>query len=123
MVKSIMERYNRELPRKISDDKINKYVKEAGKIVGILGTEEKPITKGGERRIIIKERYQMISSHTGRRSLATNLYKSGFPSISIMKITGHRSEKAFLKYIKVTPEEHAELLEKHWEKLNQIAEL
>jgi hypothetical protein len=59
----------------------------------------------------------MISSHVVRRSFATNVYKSGFPSISIMKITGYKSERAFLKYIKVTPEEHAKMLEDHWKKV------
>ncbi len=56
----------------------------------------------------------MVTSHTARRSFATNLYKSGFPSISIMAITGHKTEKAFYSYIKVNEEEHAEMLKKHW---------
>jgi hypothetical protein len=33
-----------------------------------------------------------------------------------MKITGHRTEKSFLLYIKVTPEENAEKLLQHWNK-------
>jgi hypothetical protein len=33
-----------------------------------------------------------------------------------MKITGHRTEKAFLLYIKVTPEENAKQLLDHWRK-------
>jgi len=33
-----------------------------------------------------------------------------------MQITCHKTEAAFLKYIKVTPEEHAKLLQMHWEK-------
>lgn len=31
-----------------------------------------------------------------------------------MQITGHKTEKAFLSYIKVTPDEHAKLLQLHW---------
>jgi hypothetical protein len=38
------------------------------------------------------------------------------PSISIMGITGHRTEKAFLKYIKVTPKEHAIKLREIWKR-------
>jgi len=37
-----------------------------------------------------------------------------------MAITGHKTEKAFLAYIKVTPEEHAEKLLEHWNKLYNI---
>jgi hypothetical protein len=36
-----------------------------------------------------------------------------------MAITGHKTEKAFLSYIKVTPEEHAKKLERHWEKVSE----
>lgn len=52
----------------------------------------------------------------GKENLCTNLYKSGFPSISIMQITGHKTESSFLKYIKVTKEEHAKMLMMHWSK-------
>jgi hypothetical protein len=35
------------------------------------------------------------------------------PAISIMKITGHTSEKAFLGYIRISQEENAELMKGH----------
>ena len=59
-------------------------------------------------------KYLFVSSHTCRRSFATNLYKMKFPHVSIMQITGHKTESSFLKYIKVTPSEHAEMLESFW---------
>ena len=61
-----------------------------------------------------KKKFEMISSHTARRSFATNLYNDGYPAISIMHITGHKTESSFLKYIKTSPEEHAKKLRKHW---------
>ena len=76
----------------------------------------KSITKGGKRCTSIYEKWQLVSAHTARRSFATNLYKSGFPSISIMAITGHKTESSFLRYIKVSKEEHAKLLMLHWQK-------
>jgi hypothetical protein len=48
-----------------------------------------------------------VMAHTMRRSFATNCYLAGIPSIGIMKITGHKTESAFLRYIKVTKEESA----------------
>ena len=33
-----------------------------------------------------------------------------------MKITGHTTEKSFMKYIKITPTENAKLLQLHWNK-------
>jgi hypothetical protein len=41
-------------------------------------------------------------------------------TLTIMAITGHRSEKSFLKYIKLTPNEHARLLKGHWEKRDSL---
>lgn len=60
-------------------------------------------------------KYKLVSSHTCRRSFATNMYKMKFSEISIMQITGHKTQQSFLKYIKVTPKEHAEKLLEHWE--------
>jgi hypothetical protein len=36
------------------------------------------------------------------------MFKAGIPSISIMKITGHKTETQFMKYIKVSKEENAD---------------
>jgi integrase len=58
-------------------------------------------------------KYDLISSHRARRSFATNAYLSGIPSISIMQITGHSTERAFLQYIKVSQEENAINLASH----------
>ena len=76
----------------------------------------KSITRGGRKVTTAYEKWQLVTSHTGRRSFATNLYKSGFPAISIMQITGHKTEAAFMKYIKVGRNEHAALLAEHWKR-------
>jgi hypothetical protein len=31
-----------------------------------------------------------------------------------MAITGHTTEESFMRYIKVTPDEHAQNLQDHW---------
>jgi integrase len=118
MVSEIMEKYkdkyDNSLPPSISNQKMNGYLKEIGKKAGLL--ERINITKyrGAQRITETFYKYDLISTHTARRSFATNLYLSDFPAISIMKITGHRTEKAFMKYIKVTQEQNADKLEQHW---------
>ena len=89
-------------------------MKEVCKESEITSIEQKGITKGGVRIKQNYKKWQLVSSHTARRSFATNLYLSGFPTLSIMQITGHKTESAFMKYIKVTNEQHAELLRLHW---------
>lgn len=117
---SIWEKYNGVLPASISNQKFNDNLKDVCKEAGINERVMKSITKGGKKQTTVYEKWQLVSSHTARRSFATNLYKSGFPSISIMQITGHKTESSFLKYIKVTKEEHAKMLMMHWSKKGVI---
>jgi integrase len=119
-VKEIIKKYNGELPREISNQKMNDYIKEVCELVELKEKVHKAITKGGTKVSKKYNKWQLVSSHTARRSFATNLYLQGFPSISIMQITGHKTEKAFMKYIKVTPDEHAKLLEMHWQNRNKL---
>jgi hypothetical protein len=45
------------------------------------------------------------------------MYKQNLPSLMIMSVTGHKTEKSFLKYIKVKQHEHAEMMKKEWENM------
>lgn len=118
IVDKIVSKYVGVLPRSISNQKTNEYIKEVAKKVPELKNELVSIsyTKGGQKITQNIAKYELISTHTARRSFATNEFKAGTPSITIMAITGHKTEKAFLKYIKVTPKEHAQILKLAWEK-------
>ena len=107
----------RGMPKAITNALFNKYIKEVCREVGFFDKIEGELMNTNTRRKErgIYEKWQLISSHTCRRSFATNLYLMNFPTLSIMKITGHTTEASFLKYIKVTPKEHAEKLLAHWE--------
>ena len=60
---------------------------------------------------VIRPKYELISSHTSRRSGATNLYKMGVLSNKEMRsITGHQSEKVFETYIRVGISEQAQIV-------------
>jgi hypothetical protein len=48
------------------------------------------------------------------------MYLQGIPAMNIMRITGHKTEQAFRKYIKVSEEESAVMLKDHWEKLFEV---
>ncbi len=117
VVVEILNKYNGKLPKAISNQKFNDYIKDVAKPAdGFKEIVRISQTKGGKRITKALPKYELISSHTARRSFATNLYKSGFPTIGIMKLTGHRTERAFLKYIKVNEDEHAQMLAAHWAK-------
>ena len=97
----------------ISEQKINKHIKEVARLAGI--TQPVEATKLINHRAVIDwwPKCDVITTHTARRSAATNMYKAGIPTISIMRITGHTTEKSFMKYIRITSEENAELMAKN----------
>ena len=64
-------------------------------------------TRGGLKIKNTMNKAELIKTHTARRSGATNMYLAGIKTIDFMKITGHKTEKEFLKYIKVTKEQTA----------------
>jgi integrase len=115
IVMKILNKYGNKLPKAISNQKFNDYIKEVAQLVPQLhDIYERSITKGGKTSTVSNPKWELISSHTGRRTFATNAYKRGTPTLSIMAITGHKTEVAFLAYIKVTKEEHAEMIRKHF---------
>jgi integrase len=97
------------LPKSDSNQKFNDYIKMACKEAGL--TETGRLSTSPELPL-----FECISSHTARRSFATNLYLDGYPVIEIMKITGHKTEKAFMKYIRVTKLDAAKRLSQHMKK-------
>jgi len=121
IVREIMNKYRdlypNSLPPAISNQKMNSYLKDISETVEALKVNvDVEGIKGGLKVTEAKKKHELVTTHTARRSFATNVFKSGYPAISLMKITGHRTEKAFLLYIKVTPEENANKLMEHWNK-------
>lgn len=120
-VKRILAKRNNQPPKIISSQKFNKYVKEvcekAGITEKILGNIKNPKTNRKEKSYYPK--WKLISSHTCRRSFATNLYGKQ-DNATIMAITGHKSHAQFMKYIKTTQKEHTEKLAKYWDSQNEI---
>jgi integrase len=115
--REIITRNGGKAPEAISNQKLNKYIKDVCQKVGIDTPMEVQETKAGLRITKHLPKWQLVSTHTGRRSFATNLYLQGFPIKSIMAATGHKTEKAFNAYIRLTPNEHAKLLKLHHDKL------
>lgn len=112
-ITEILKKYDGSLPPAISDQKMNDYLKEIAEAAGLAESVIKTQNKGGMRTESKFFKHQLVTVHTARRSFATNAYLAGVPSISISKITGHRSEKSFLKYIKISQEQNADLIAAH----------
>jgi hypothetical protein len=58
-------------------------------------------------------KWELVSSHIGRRSFATNHFGK-IPTPIIMAATGHKSESSFLKYIGKGRAEMVSMLAEYW---------
>jgi len=111
-VRAIFEKYNYQLPSAISNQKFNDYLGEVCEKADIKDPYTKSITKAGKREVTAGAKCKFITSHSARRSFATNAFKRGISPYLIMTITGHKTETEFLKYLKITNEERAEMFAK-----------
>lgn len=93
----ILKKYDFSLP-KISGQKFNKYIKEAGMKAGLNRPVEIKRMSGNRQVIIEKPLYDFMASHMCRRSCVTILLERGVPPTTIMKLTGHTDLRTLLKY-------------------------
>ncbi|MFZ4107149.1 hypothetical protein [Flavobacterium sp.] len=111
-VLEILAKKGGNFPKPISATNFNIYVKELCQLAGLDEYVElnkrmliESIDAEGKKVSINRSlkgtypKYNLVSSHIGRRSFATNHYGGKIPTVLIMKVTGHTTEKAFLKYI------------------------
>lgn len=114
-IRALYLKYKGAFPKMCYKSRFNEHLQELGRLAGINQEIIINENRGGKVRTIKYLKYQLIKSHTARRSFATNLYKKGAPTYSIMKLTGHTTEANFLKYIKVSKEENAQMMRKYFE--------
>ncbi|MBR1801387.1 MAG: phage integrase SAM-like domain-containing protein [Bacteroidaceae bacterium] len=127
---AIMEKYDYNLPQLPSsfDVILNRYIKEICKELAesvpslndelptILTMKEREKEDRGEVTFkrdeagrVVKPRYELVTSHTARRTGITNLYLTGkFDIYQMMHVSGHKEAKTFREYIKLSGDEMAE---------------
>lgn len=107
-MKEIFKKYHGFIPSGLCIQYFNKYLKVIMKEIGLNDPVTYSFTQGGKLITVTKEKWQLISSHTARRSAATNMYLTGrMKTLEIMRLTGHRSEQNFFRYIRLTNDDTA----------------
>jgi hypothetical protein len=111
-VRAILDKRDGKFPRKISDQRYNEYIKEVCNLAGINQNvngskiaEITPVkngikidTKTNRKVAGVFPKYELVTSHIGRRSFATNNY-GRIPTSLLINVTGHSTESMFLEYI------------------------
>ncbi|MEP1034766.1 phage integrase SAM-like domain-containing protein [Ekhidna sp.] len=118
--KAILDKYrdtiHYPLP-KISNQKFNSYIKECCEKVGI----DTPISivrfSGGKRVETTHPKYELITSHTARKTFVTNSLILGMKEMIVRNITGHKKEESFKKYVKVAEDVKRKEMESTWDSI------
>lgn len=109
----ILEKYEYSLPV-LSNQKMNQALKELGKLMGLTDEIEIKEEKNGRKITERVPKYTLITTHTARRSFATNLFLQGVKPEIIRAVTGHKTEKEFLNYLKLSNIQKAQELDDHF---------
>ena len=96
---NILDKYPAELPS-LWEQKLNKYIKTIGQMAKLTTPIHTTTTKGGNLVREVTPKYQLITSHTARRTGATLMYLSGMDVYDICKITGHSDIQTLMRYIR-----------------------
>jgi integrase len=128
-VQKTLDQNEGDFPRKISATKFNEYIKEVCKEAGfteqIKGSKQVPTEyidydgkkkKANRKKSGIFPKYELISSHIGRRTFCT-IHYGKIDTLTIMRISGHATERQFIDYVKIPPKTHAIKMRELWTKM------
>jgi integrase len=106
-VLEILKKYGGDFPKSMSDQRYNDHIKTVCQKAEIndlvIGRKQENISKEKDKKImrIVErefEKWELVTSHIGRRSFASNFYGQ-IPTNYLIYVTGHSSESMFLSYI------------------------
>jgi integrase len=105
--KEILDKY-KDFPFKddkalpvISNQRMNDYLKELGKLAGINEPQRIVYFHGSARHEEVYPKYALLTTHCGRRTFIVNALYLGIPAEVVMKWTGHSDYKAMKPYVKI----------------------
>ena len=110
---SLMQKYDGAFPEAVSNQKMNASLKTLGKAAGINDVIVVARNEGGVDTLKECQKWELITTHTGRRSMVTNSLDDEVPPATIQQLGGWKSSSSFEKYNKLKQKEHAKKAAKH----------
>lgn len=88
----------------ITNQKMNEYLKELGKLAEFNDPETIVYFRGSERIEEVHPKHELLSTHCARKTFVTNLIYMGVSDHVIRQWTGHRDSKSFDAYHRMVNE-------------------
>ena len=117
VVLKVLENNNGNFPRRLDINEYNEQIKVIAKLANLTRRIKAKKRLGYRSRYVETEKWELISSHIGRRSFATNFYGK-IPTPLLMSATGHSTEQMFLKYINPIDETRVETLSNYFDEIH-----
>lgn len=114
--RAIIAKYPDGLPT-ISNVNLNKFLKEIGIRAKFFDEYEVTTYKSGQKLKHFRPGYMMLTSHSARRTFATQSLQRGMQMAFVMKITGHKDLRSFMRYVHVAEPKLKEEVDKAWNTL------
>ena len=96
----------------LTNQKMNRCLKEVCRRAGIDEPVRITQYRGQERLDVYHPKWELVGTHTGRRTFATQSLSRGIPAEIVMKWTGHKDYRAMKPYIAVVDELKAREMKK-----------
>jgi integrase len=108
--KEIIKKYKGKIPNyKIhSLSQFNSELRQICKQAGITDTHYTRRVVAGVESTLEQQKWELISSHTCRRTFCTLKFLDGMPAMAIMKFSGHKTERNFMRYLRLDAQLNAE---------------
>lgn len=105
----------------ISNQRMNDYLKKIGRILGFDEPFKRTYFIANRRYETTVPKYELLTSHSARRTFVVNALHLGIPAEVVMKWTGHKDFDAMKPYIEIVDELKSSEMEK-FNKLSLISE-
>lgn len=109
------ELFEKPLPV-ITNQKLNQYLKELCEKAKLFDKVRITEQKGNQSIEKEYQKYQLITTHTARRTFITLSLTKGMNAQIVMSITGHKSYNSFKKYVNLVTTDKQKALKETWGK-------
>ncbi|MBL7858937.1 MAG: site-specific integrase [Cyclobacteriaceae bacterium] len=115
--RAIINKYPKGLPN-VDDNyngTMNLHLKEIARLAGFNDLHELTIYPGNKMQKVTRPMHEILSTHCARRTFASQSLQRGMLMTDVMKCTGHKDTKTFLKYVKTSEPRLLEVMSKAWD--------
>ena len=91
----------------LAQQHLNEWIKRICRQLGITSPVEVTTSNGLRHKTEVKDKCDLVTSHTARRTGITLLYMTGIPLQQVMLISGHKDEDSIRHYLRLTKQENA----------------